>query len=351
MDSPKSDNDFNNTNSSNSDFEFNSDPEVDLDNASSDIENINEINSNNDLIDHNLIQQQSANQNNSDVFNTDILEAQNASLASYYRDMSHIQPNLATHYKPFTHDLTYIFKMVPLTFFLDYEKNQIYEFSQKIIAPKSLLLNISEYENLSLPIYIKINDSDKIFGIIDYVEFIDHIYIPYNIFTELKLEENTEQIITILKEHPPKANFLKIKPLNEEFYDVPNIKTYLEVWLKKMFIAVSMGEIITLPFGKRSISLYIEETRPSPVVSIYEIEEIEIDLLPMDEYKNKSTMLDAYVDTDLDSSENTLDSESQERSNILHNTTDNEDTLENKKDGNSNKFVAFSGKGNRLGSS
>ena len=334
MESPNfSENEFNN---SSSDFEFNSDSE-----ENSGVESESNLNT----ISQDILQpqnQSSQNQSSQNQFNTDIMDAQNASLASYYRDMSHIQPNLATHYKPFTHDLTYIFKMVPLTFFLDYEDKRMYEFSQKIIAPKSLLMNISEYDNLTLPIYIKINDSEKIFGIIDYVEFIDHAYIPYNIFTELELEENTEQIITILKDQPPKANFLKIKPLNEEFYDIPNIKTYLEIWLKKMFIAISMGEIITLPFGKKSISLYIEETRPEPVVSIYEIEEIEIDLLPMDEYKNKSTTM---LETNSEILSNTQHPESLD--NTKNESIEKQDT---EVDTCSSEFVPFSGKGNRLGS-
>ena len=116
-----------------------------------------------------------------------------------------------------------------------------------------------------------------------------------------------------------------------------------------MFIAISMGEIITLPFGKKSISLYIEETRPEPVVSIYEIEEIEIDLLPMDEYKNKSaTMLEANSESEIQDLQNSENLENIENKNIKNDSIEKQDTEVETSGG---AFVPFSGKGNRLGSS
>ena len=308
-------------------------------------------------------------------FSSDLITAQNESLNNYFKDMSYIQPNLASRYKKFDHDLTYIFKMLPLTFFMDYNDKKIYEYSQKIIAPKSLLLNISEYEDLSFPIYVKINDSEKILGIIDYVEFLDHIYVPNKIFYDINLEENEEQIITIIKKQPPKATSLKIKPLSEEFYDVDDIKTYLEVWLKKMFLTLSSKEIITLPYLDKSISLYIENCEPATTVSIYEIEEIEIDLLPMDEYKNKKVQKVKDIEdknkSDLENIKSNTENKgyfnkngnlslnfNSYRNNINNNDNDNSSNVnasdinstKSTKSTNSNDFVPFSGKGNKLGS-
>ena len=38
-----------------------------------------------------------------------------------------------------------------------------------------------------------------------------------------------------MKKPPSKASKITIKPLNEEFYDLPDIKTYLEIWLKMYY--------------------------------------------------------------------------------------------------------------------
>jgi hypothetical protein len=239
------------------------------------------------------------------------------------------QQNINSFYKKFTHDLTFYQKAVPLTFMIDYSEYSMYETSQKIIVPKDILSKLTEYEDLQLPVYVKINDKDNILGIIDYVDFIDHIYIPTPLFYELELKENEDIILSVLKNQPPKASKISLKPLNEEFYNLDNVKTYLEVWLKKMFITLHMGKIITLPYRNNTISLYIDSLEPEPVVSIYEIEEVEIDLLPMDEYKK-----------DVEFTEQTTPEQTE---NIM---SEHEDGSQE-----SDVFVSFSGKCNRLGSS
>ena len=116
------------------------------------------------------------------------------------------------------------------------------------------------------------------------------MYIPTPLFYDLNLTENEDIILSVLKNQPKKASKISLKPLSEEFYDIPDVKTYMEVWLKKMFISLHEGEIITLPYMRSTISLYIDSLEPENVVSIHDIEEVEIDLLPMDEYKNKTKL-------------------------------------------------------------
>ena len=70
--------------------------------------------------------------------------------------------------------------------------------------------------------------------------------------------------------------------------------------VKKMCITLHEGEIITLPYGKQTISLFIDSLEPENVVSIYEIEEVELDFLPMDEYVNKTKV--EFVEKDPPSS-------------------------------------------------
>lgn len=254
-----------------------------------------------------------------------------------HTDMLQYQSNVNTFYKQFTHDLTFLKRAIPLTFFNEYSKYSIYETSQKIIVPNEILSKLTEYENLELPIYVKINDGERIFGVLDYLDFIDHIYIPTPLFYDLNLTENEDIILSVLKNQPPKASKITLKPLSEEFYDISNVKTYLEVWLKKMRLTLHEGEIITLPYMRSTISLYIDNLEPEPIVSIHEIEEVEIDLLPMDEYANK---------TSVEFTEAKVESNSE-----MQNQNENENENENAEEQNSKEgFVAFSGKGNKLGS-
>ena len=268
-----------------------------------------------------------------DFINADTGLNQNANMLQY-------QSNVNTFYKQFTHDLTFLKRAVPLTFFIDYSMYSIYETSQKILVPKEILSKLTEYENLELPIYVKINDGERIFGVLDYVDFIEHIYIPTPLFYDLNLTENEDIILSVLKEQPLKATKITLKPLSEEFYDISNVKTYLEVWLKKMRLTLHEGEIITLPYMKSTISLYIDSLEPTPIVSIHEIEEVEIDLLPMDEYANKTSVefTETQEETQKETEEEVNEQMVQEQvspANVKEET----------------KFIPFSGKGNKLGSS
>jgi hypothetical protein len=274
-------------------------------------------------------------------------------------DLSRFQHNLNTFYKSFDNDITFVYKAVPMVFYMDYKPMEIYEQSQKIIAPKDLLTQLTGYENLELPIYIKLNDSDRIFGIIDYIDFIDHIYLPSRQFYDLSLVENEDTIITVLKDRPVSATEIKIKPLNDEFYEIQNIKTYLEVWLKKMYITLSKGEIITLPYSDGYISLYIEDTQPEPIVSIYDIEEVRIDLLPMDEYANKQAIqfdtekLDNISPDNESPSNESLGNESSSNESLGNESSSNE-SPSNESSSNAllePTFIPFSGSGHTLGSS
>ena len=163
-----------------------------------------------------------------------------------------------------------------------------WEQSHKIMAPTKLLSELIGFEDMTLPVYIKIGIDERIFGVIDYKETIDHIYIPTSHFYEMGLEENSKLPITILKEPPVKATKICLKPLHEAFYEIEDIKTYLETWLKKMAITLCENTIINLSYFEDVISVYVAKLEPATIVSIYEIEEVEIDFLPMDEYKKKA---------------------------------------------------------------
>ena len=117
-----------------------------------------------------------------------------------------------------------------------------------------MLYELSSYKDLPFPIFIKLSNNETLFGIIDYVPYIDHIYIPTNIFYNLGMEEGSPNMLTIIKNSPPPATKIGLKPLDESFYDIQDIKTYLEIMFKKMILSLT-DEVINLPYLDRSIRI------------------------------------------------------------------------------------------------
>lgn len=269
------------------------------------------------------------------------------------------QHNIYNNPKNTETDLEYYFKALPFTFFSQYDEYQIYENSKKIVVPKELLFKISQFDNITLPIYVKINDLDIIFGIIDYFEYIDHIYLPTETFYNFNFIENEELKLSVIKNKPPNATLLGIKPLSEEFYRIQDIKHYLETTLKKMVISLTLDEVIRLPYLETCINIQIKEIEPAPIVSIFDLESVEINILPMiepscivDDSTNKVD--DVISDNNIsNSSDNRFTTKPIMKTNFKLNNKpnfNNKTKKENEEDNEEKKFVSFSGKGNTLGS-
>lgn len=290
----------------------------------------------------------STNNNNSSIFNLGLEKFQH----NIYNNPKHTES-----------DLEYYFKALPFTFFSQYEDYQIYENSKKIVVPKELLFKISQFDNITLPIYVKINDLDIIFGIIDYFDYIDHIYLPTETFYNFNFIENEELKLSVIKNKPPNATLLGIKPLSEEFYRIQDIKHYLETTLKKMVISLTLDEVIRLPYLETCINIQIKEIEPAPIVSIFDLESVEINILPMVE---PSCIVDDSTNK-VDNSNSDNNSNSGNNSDYCNGFTtkpimktnfklnskpnsNNETTEANEDDKADTKFVSFSGKGNTLGS-
>lgn len=200
-------------------------------------------------------------------------------------DLLKFQDNIDLQPRSVVSNLEFVFKCLPLTFMIDYENTRLYEHSKKIIAPKSLLYQLSSYDNIELPVFVRVNNHDIFFGIAEYHDFIDHIYIPTETFYNMGLIENIEVSLSIMKDRPVNATSISIKPLHEAFYMVPDKKDYLEKYLKKLYISLTQGEIIRLPFADSFVTLKVEKLAPEPVVSIFDLDEVDITLLPMVEPK------------------------------------------------------------------
>lgn len=251
------------------------------------------------------------------------------------------QDNLNLPYINFNEDLDVFYKVNPLIFYYDFESYKNYNIGKKVLAPKSLLYNLSKYDNLEYPIHIKINDD--LFTILDFIDNIDCIYVPTKKFYDLGFEENMTQVVTILKEIPPKASFLKIKPHSEKFYSIPDIKNYLEIHFNKLYLIVSKNEIIKVPFYEETLEFTITDCKPENKVSLNEIDELEIDFEPLvdvSKIEKESKKLDIKQTLNFNFKQKTYENKDENKD---ANKDENKDENKDKK-----SFVSFSGKGRKL---
>ena len=265
------------------------------------------------------------NQISSPLLPSPIIASNNQNNLSLYQD------NVNLPYKNFSEDLELFYKVNPLIFHYDFESYKYYNIGKKVLAPKSLLCDLSKYDNLEYPIHIKINNN--IFTILDFIDNIDCIYVPTENFYSLGFEENMTQVVTIVKEIPPKASFLKIKPNSEKFYSVPDIKKYLEVHFNKLYLIVSKDEVLKVPYYEELLEITITDCKPENTVSLNEIEELEIDFEPL-------------VDVNkIDEESKKLDIKQSFNFNFKPKP---KESKKEKSNSDSKEFVPFSGKGRRL---
>jgi len=219
-------------------------------------------------------------------------------------EFENIQQNLNTTLINNTQDIELEAKVLPFVFYNDNTTKFKYNNNgNKVICPKHILYELSKYENVCYPITIKINDN--YFGVLEFKEYIDEIYIPDTLFYKLGLNENEIVSFTVLMKELPKASYIKIKPLDEDFYKIENKKVYLESHLKNLFNVITENTSIHLIYGDKTIEFKIMECKPEKHVSIDEIEELEIDLEPLITPKPKSKII-ASINTKLNNKKSQL---------------------------------------------
>ena len=113
--------------------------------------------------------------------------------------MSNYQDNINDVWEMAPQNFSITSKVFPYVFHYDYEKYRLFENSNKIVASKILLYQLSKYDNLIFPIHIQIDsdyikngnqDDSTIFTIMEFCEDTDAIYIPNNFLPEY--ENNIE---------------------------------------------------------------------------------------------------------------------------------------------------------------
>lgn len=175
--------------------------------------------------------------------------------------MNNFQENIDDRWEMIPSDFSITSKTFPFVFHHDYEKYKLYENSNKIVASKILLYQLSKYENLLYPIHVKIDaafikETDKedstIFTIMDFCEETDAIYMPNNFYQQIDVDmllmSDNNIKFNIVNTPLQKATKITLKPFRSSFYQIPNPKQYLEIHMKRNYTVLSENQIISLIF-------------------------------------------------------------------------------------------------------
>ena len=213
---------------------------------------------------------------------------------------------------------------LPLIFSHDYDKYKHLEHSNKLLAPQSLLYGLSHYNNLIYPINLRLNNSIYIFTISEFIEDIDHLYIPNSIYTELNLKDTEVELeleLEILNTNFEKGTKSILKPHESKFLKLTNPKVYLETHIKRQYTILHKNQTLSFPFYNDLLSFDIIECEPCDTISTIDTD-LEVDFeKPYDYIEPK------YIKKEDSDQEPPPESESKK------------------------EFISFSGKGNKLGNS
>ena len=166
-----------------------------------------------------------------------------------------------------------------------FENYKELEYSNKVILNQKILKEISPNEMTQSPMIFKISNTSELgyyetfVSVHDFTASDDKIYIPYRIADELLVERN--QVVRVDYYVPPKGHYIKIKPLQKEFYNIVDIKDYLSNHIQKYYPVLHTGTTISIPHYDNKIDLKIIKCEPFDVISTVDTD-ISVEFEPFD---------------------------------------------------------------------
>ena len=208
------------------------------------------------------------------------------------------------------------------------------KYSGKMLLPPSVLHDVDKMKHKEFPLFFNVKNKDTEFGRVcavqEFTASPGTCNIPYYIMNEIGIfEEGNEVVIELAS--PVKGSYVKLQPHQKEFIQLSDPKALLEQIMSQDYPVVTENHTIAINHKALNRIFYIDiiKTEPGPVIQI-----INTDI---------NVEFDVPLDAVNDVSEATVMEEDQSKSEI----SEELDQLKNSmKD---NKFIPFSGKGNRLG--
>ncbi|KAK1939664.1 putative ubiquitin fusion degradation protein [Babesia divergens] len=144
------------------------------------------------------------------------------------------------------------------------------EQGNKISMPPSALNELAS-RNISWPMMFELRNESKgrttHAGVLEFVSEEGMCHIPYWMMQNLLLKEG--DFLTIKNVHLPKANWVKFRPQNENYWEISNPKAVLETALRN-FATLSIGDRIPIHYLSNVYELDVMDLRPSDACCIIE---------------------------------------------------------------------------------
>ena len=222
--------------------------------------------------------------------------------------------------------------------------------SNKILLPESMLFELTKdnHDSLEQKLYFKVTNKEtqygEVCGVHEFSAPPGVVYLPYHIMESCALQEGNTVKVDLIS--PPKGNFMKIRLHNsKEFSKLTNPKVVLEKIISRDYPVVTQGQTIALNYTdlNKVFMIDIVETKPSEIIEIINTD-INVDFDKALDYvepaPKKEPVKDAWVPP--------------LNKNVKINQDISGSTIHQNRNINKYKktegFVAFSGKGNLLGS-
>lgn len=235
-------------------------------------------------------------------------------------------------------------RVLPFIMYHDYSKYLHLENSNKVIAPVSLLYKLSKFENIEYPVKFKIKDYQFVFSIFEFKDDIDVLYVPHHIINQYSINIDEIQELEIINKKLVKGTSISIKPHNQDYLKIPDIKVYLEATLKNLYTCIFKNQTLRLPYLRGSmffdvtnVNNYGDEIDASEPIDI-----IDVDLEVVIEESYLYTAQKHLLENSCDDSNLTMNIEGNDSKESI------EDLIDEISD--SEEFVSFSGQGFKLGS-
>ena len=245
-------------------------------------------------------------------------------------------------------EVDFTINFLPFIFYHNSENVEFLENSNKIILPKRILYQLSQYNNIVYPLYFKINNSANLFSVHEFLEDIDHVYISRDLFHELRMEYDMPYTLTLFNQELVKGTKIRLQPHNQDMYEIENIKEYLEENLTKLYTCLMKDQTLSIPYDHTNIYFNVVNCEPEDLISIIDTD-IEVDFAKPLDYVEPKPVKKEFKKDNLNFSQtnenNIHDLNSQQNTNNEQNQNNRQNINPQQNTG----FIPFSGVGHRLG--
>lgn len=144
--------------------------------------------------------------------------------------------------------------------------------SSMVLMPESTLYELQNLNDVTFPLFFNIKNKDTQFGYVCGVKSFTSppgvCHVPYYIMQQIGVNEGQNVDIELI--NPPEGSYIKIRPHKTEFIKLTNPKAILEHVLSRNYPVVTQGHTISIYHEtlKKNFLIDIVETKPSSVIQI-----------------------------------------------------------------------------------